>query len=200
MAAPTASAPWNSPAPAAAPCSASTESLTSGRIVFGNLIHPDDRERVGNEIQKAAANQGAYAVEYRLQHAKDHWREVWEQGRAIADAGGKCAILEGYIADITPLMDAARERRRADFQSHHAQKLQEFNLLAAAISHDFNNVVAGILGSAELIKMDLTPEHPGREFLEQIFVSGERARLLIRQVRNLTPAKSPTRNPSGCSR
>jgi signal transduction histidine kinase len=170
------------------------ESLTSGRIAFGSLIHPADRERIGDEIQTAVASRGVFAFQYRLQHASDEWRAVWERGRAVFDDIGKGTVLEGYIADITPLLAAAREHRRAEFQAHHARKLKELNLLAATISHDFNNAVAGILGSAELIKMDLAPDHPGQEFLQQVFVAGERARLLVRQIRNLSLRKSPERS------
>ncbi len=63
------------------------------------------------------------------------------------------------------------------------------NMLARGVTHDFNNILAGILSSAELIRMDAPPGNPGNEFLEQIFVAGERARLMINQLRDFSQRK-----------
>ena len=63
------------------------------------------------------------------------------------------------------------------------------NMLARGVAHDFNNILAGILSSAELIRMDSTPGNPGNEFLEQIFLAGERARVMIKQLRDFSLRK-----------
>jgi signal transduction histidine kinase len=61
-------------------------------------------------------------------------------------------------------------------------------VLASGVAHDFNNVIAGILGSAELIKMELedTASPPCHDFLQQIFQAGDRARELIHQIKSFS--------------
>ena len=171
------------------------EDLTSGRIPsFNELIHPEDRERVWSEVQSAIAKQSGFTLEYRVEHADSQWRSVLEQGRAVLDHQGQVVALEGYITDITQRVDAERERRALENQLRWAQKMEAIGTLAGGIAHDFNNVLAAILGSAELIKMDMTPEHPSREFLDQIFVAGRRAREVVQQILTFSQRRESERS------
>jgi signal transduction histidine kinase len=89
--------------------------------------------------------------------------------------------------------EALRTRREKEFQSRRAREHKSINILARKMAHDFNNILAGILSSAELIKMDLTPENPGYEILDQIFLAGGRAREMIRQLRDFSQRKPAER-------
>ncbi|YCM46817.1 PAS domain S-box protein (plasmid) [Verrucomicrobiaceae bacterium 227] len=76
------------------------ELIMNQEASYGSLIHPDERDDVWEQVQKANASKSAYEVTYRivLRDGSEKW--VWEQGRAIqSPAGG--FVLEGYIADIT---------------------------------------------------------------------------------------------------
>jgi PAS domain S-box-containing protein len=171
------------------------EDLTAGRISsFSELIHPEDRERVWDEVQSAIAKQCAFTLEYRVKHAKGQWRSVWEQGRAVLDNQGQVVALEGYITDMTRRVEADRERRILEDQLRRAQKMEAIGTLAGGIAHDFNNVLAAVLGSAELIKMDMPSEHPSREFLDQIFLAGNRAREVVQQILTFSQRRESERN------
>ncbi len=80
--------------------------VESRRVVYGSLIHPDDRERVWEEVQAALAEPRPFQLIFRLitRNGEEKW--VWEQGRGVFDTNGELVALEGYIADIT-------EQRRA---------------------------------------------------------------------------------------
>jgi PAS domain S-box-containing protein len=158
------------------------QDLTTGRVSFNNLIHPEDQKRVWDEVQSAIARPGAFTLEYRLKHADGQWRNVLEQGRAVLDSQGQVAALEGYIIDMTQRVDAERERRMLEEKLLRAQKIETIGTLAGGIAHDFNNILAAILGSAELMKMDIAPGHPSREFLDQIFQVGHHAREVVQQI------------------
>jgi signal transduction histidine kinase len=82
-----------------------------------------------------------------------------------------------------------RARREEEFQLQQARNFKSINMLARSMAHDFNNVLAGIISSAELIKMDSAPENPSNEFLEQIFTAGERAREMLHQLREFSQRK-----------
>ncbi len=95
--------------------------------------------------------------------------------------------------DKTAHAEARRIRREQEFQSRRDREHKSINILARKVAHDFNNILAGILSSAELIKLDLAPENPGYEILEQIFLAGGRAREMIRQLRDFSQRKSAER-------
>jgi len=173
---------------------AEPEDFTTGRIPYNNLIHPEDRDRVWIDVQSAIATQSAFAIEYRVKHSSGQWRFVLEQGRAVLDAHGQVLALEGYIMDMTHRVDAERERLLLEQQLRRAQKMEAIGTLAGGIAHDFNNVLAAILGSAELIKMDMPPDHPSREFLDQIFVAGKRAREVVQQILMFSQRRESERN------
>jgi two-component system cell cycle sensor histidine kinase/response regulator CckA len=99
------------------------------------------------------------------------------------------AIFNLKTPDITTSSGAERVRREQEFQFQQARNLKSMNMLARGIAHDFNNILAGILSSAELIKMDSATGNPSNEFIEQIFMAGERARLMINQLRDFSQRK-----------
>ena len=60
-------------------------------LSYADLIHPDDREMVWNQVQAALRERRTYQVEYRLMKTDgtDVW--VWEQGRGAFDERGRHA-------------------------------------------------------------------------------------------------------------
>jgi len=162
------------------------EDLTSGRLRLADLIHPDDRERVRTEIQAAIAARRPYSLEYRIRHASGPWRCVAEQGRAVLDDQGRITVVKGFLADLTAQRDAERRLRSLEDELRRAQRMEAIGALTGGLAHNFNNVLAAMLGSAELLKMDLAPDHPAREFLDQIFVAGRRGREVVQQVATFT--------------
>ena len=64
------------------------------------------------------------------------------------------------------------------------------NMLANGVAHDFNNVIAGIIGSAEMLKMGPLPDQPDDLILEQIFTAGLRARRIIHQLKMFSERKA----------
>jgi two-component system, LuxR family, sensor kinase FixL len=71
------------------------------RVFWGELVHPDDRDRVWRTVQQATDANDAYEFEYRIVTRGNEERWVWERGRAV-DVGPQENIrLEGFISDVT---------------------------------------------------------------------------------------------------
>ncbi|MDR3460052.1 MAG: ATP-binding protein [Verrucomicrobiae bacterium] len=66
------------------------------------------------------------------------------------------------------------------------QKFHALNQLSGSIAHEFNNIIAGILGSAELVAMDIQDGHPAHESLKQIFEASNRAREFLHKLRTFS--------------
>lgn len=75
--------------------------VDNNTVAYGNLIHPDDKERVWNKIQTALRETTPFRLTYRLVTAQNEEKWVWEQGRGVFSTEGKLQALEGFITDTT---------------------------------------------------------------------------------------------------
>ncbi len=78
------------------------ESLTSGKIIFANLVHPDDIARVGKEVEEnEKSGAKAFKQTYRIKHADGSYRWVDDFTTIIRDNKGQATHFLGYVMDIT---------------------------------------------------------------------------------------------------
>jgi PAS domain S-box-containing protein len=147
------------------------------------LIHPGERDLVLEAVKSAVAENRPYAIEYHVRHAHGDWRVVWEQGRPIRD--GQHTTVQGHLLDVTHRLQLEQARLNTERQLLLTQKFHALNQLAGGVAHEFNNLIAGILGSAELVAMDLPEKHPGHETLKQIFEASNHAREFVHKLRAL---------------
>lgn len=87
------------------------------------------------------------------------------------------------------LQREASERRRAEAarlaverQMFETQKLESLGTFAGGVAHDFNNILTGILGNADLARRKLAPGHPATECLDRVLGASERAAALTGQL------------------
>jgi len=71
------------------------------KVAYTDIIHPDDRENVWEEIQTAIDDRRNYQVIYRITTATGEEKWVREQGRGTYDSDGRVRSIEGFINDIT---------------------------------------------------------------------------------------------------
>ena len=91
----------------------------------------------------------------------------------VREGGG--ALITGFARDIT-------ERRALEEQLRQSQKLEAVGRLASGVAHDFNNILMSIVGSADLILMQLPEDEPARAEASEIKVSVQRGASLTRQL------------------
>lgn len=82
------------------------EAFISGEVSFGELIHPEDGERVWREVQDAVGERRPYRLEYRMRRRDGAERWIWEQGEGVFSAGGELLALEGFMKDATDRKEA----------------------------------------------------------------------------------------------
>ncbi|MDF7807927.1 PAS domain S-box protein [Pontiellaceae bacterium B12219] len=85
-------------------------------VVYGDLIHPDDRQRIWDTIQQRLAGKAPYEVEFRLITKDGSQKWVWERGCGYYSDTGKLLYLEGFITDITAHKEARAALRKSEEQ------------------------------------------------------------------------------------
>lgn len=84
--------------------------------------------------------------------------------------------------DITQRVASEQERRRLHEQILHSQKLEGLGVLAGGVAHDFNNILAGIMGYAELLLAQPGLDDEGRSDAEGIIKASQHAAGLCGQL------------------
>ena len=88
------------------------EEWLAQRGLFSRLVHEEDRERVSEEIARAAAASTPFRSEYRML-ARDG-RVVWVRDHAttVRGQGGEPLCVQGYLVDVSAENEARAERER----------------------------------------------------------------------------------------
>src|ERR1035441_8682789 len=104
-------------------------------------------------------------------------------------SGATDYILKGHLARLAPAVHRAMqevkeqaERQRLEAQFIGAQKMEVVGHLASGLAHDFNNIVAVIMGYSDLMLEELGPNDPLRKHVGEIQAASERAAGLTRQL------------------
>ncbi len=139
------------------------------RIHDINTLSP---EHITEELRKARDQRQTH-FEFRHRLANGTIRDV-EVFRSRIDSNGK-PMLHSIIHDVT-------ERRNLEEQLRQSQKLQAVGRLAGGIAHEFNNMLAVILGFAELGLNKTSKDNPLHSYLKEILTSGNRAAEIARQL------------------
>jgi two-component system cell cycle sensor histidine kinase/response regulator CckA len=76
--------------------------------------------------------------------------------------------------DVTPRVEAERERARLEEHIRHSQRLESLGLLAGGLAHDFNNALVGILGNTDEALNTLPHDDPARPWIAEAHAAATR--------------------------
>ena len=90
--------------------------IASAKRTIMSIVHPDDRERVLEEVARAEQDDGAFVVEYRIVRADGVVRWVLDRGQLVRGPGGR-RWMDGAIFDITDRREAEEALRRREVEA-----------------------------------------------------------------------------------
>jgi len=118
--------------------------------------------------------------------AQGSHRFEWDHIRANGEVFPVEVLLTVVHDDVTPTLHTVwrdiTSRKQLENELRQSQKMEAIGKLAGGMAHDFNNLLVPILGNAELLEMDLEPDSPLLEHVEEIRIAGLRAAELVRQL------------------
>lgn len=100
----------------------------------------------------------------------------------IADSGAPIRDDYGTIRGVVLVFRDITEEYILQEQLQQSQKLQSIGQLAGGVAHDFNNILAGIMGSAELLQKTNLNDPKSTKYLSLILKSAERASELTEKL------------------
>jgi PAS domain S-box-containing protein len=83
-----------------------------GKISYGQLIHPEDRQRVWDRVQEAVRKKKAFTIVYRITTVSGEEKWLWDKGMGVFSPEGELEALEGFVSDISDLKMAEKKVRR----------------------------------------------------------------------------------------
>ena len=143
---------------------------------WSSQIHPEERSRVNDSIHHAIdTGAESWSAEYRFRRKDGSYAFVQDRGYILRNAAGQAIRMVGGLRDLT-------EQKKMEAQYLRAQRMESIGTLAGGIAHDLNNVLAPILMSIELLKLDPGTDPDRSKVLDTIHLSCRRGADLVRQV------------------
>lgn len=142
-------------------------------------IHPEDRDRILEEMQNAIQGKRPFNSEYRIIRPDDSVRYVHDRGEISLDEYGTLIRVFGTTQDVTDRKLMEEQLLKAKEAAETANRAKGDFL--ANMSHEIRTPMNAVLGMLELLlETDLTDEQ--REYLQLAHVSAESLLSIIEDV------------------
>ncbi|PCC69930.1 PAS domain S-box-containing protein [Nannocystis exedens] len=140
---------------------------------FIKLLHPDDRDRVGQALQHAIATRSTFRCDFRLYDPEFRDRWLFSQGGVFSDYAGQAVRMSGTLVDISA-------RKQAEQVLRDAIAVRDEFLSVA--SHELRTPITSILLRAESLLRKLPAPSPDPAVKEPLVAA---LQLIIRQARKI---------------
>ncbi|MDA0748524.1 MAG: PAS domain S-box protein, partial [bacterium] len=148
---------------------------------FYDLLTPEDAQRLRKieERYEPGAHRLPEEVEFLR---KNGTRATLEIVSRWVIEGGQPIGVHGIGRDISQRKEREEAAQRFREQLHQAEKLRALGEMAAGVAHNFNNLLTGVMGYAELMKLrDDVPE-PVQNNAQKIVESARRCAAIVRRI------------------
>jgi PAS domain S-box-containing protein len=148
----------------------------TGKMHFYDLFAPEVREEAKVErFEVFAARRSFRALPFPT---------VSKDGRAVhfESAGGPMLDQNGNLIGYVGMDTAITEPHELEARIRNAEKLEALGVFLSGISHDFNNILAAMIGFTELARDNLSERSRARHHLKLAIDAGVRGRDLVKEI------------------
>ena len=164
------------------------QGVPSREAVF-QRIHPDDRDRLGAEVQRALGEKRGYSIGYRIVLPDGTVKDLELIGEPEFSATGELIEIVATQIDVTERKRAQEEHerlRQLESDLAHMNRLSMMGELAASLAHEITQPIAAARNNARAAQnfLDMQPPDLGevREALGYIVGDADRAGVIIDRI------------------
>lgn len=147
--------------------------------IYMERVHPDDRELVTNNVEKALREKQFQSLEHRIVRPDGAVRTLHTDGKVLLDKDGQPIALKGIGQDITEnkqLQEELKQARDAALES--ARMKSEF---LANMSHEIRTPMNGVIGMTGLL-LDTELDGEQRSYVETVRESADALLTVINDI------------------
>ena len=160
-------------------------------------IHPDERAVVERFLARVAYEGRDWELERRLLMPDGSVKQGRVVARAVKDAAGKLEFV-GAVMDVTASRQAEEQVNLLRAELAHVTRLTTAGELTAAIAHEVNQPLTGLVISGNACLRWLSGEAPNlpaaRRAVERMINDGSRAGEIISRIRAMVKKSPPRRD------
>jgi PAS domain S-box-containing protein len=162
------------------------------RELFQRMMHPDDRDKFNERVEKAYLEKTDFVQDYRIVLPDGTVKHLHEIGHPVLDETGKIIEYLGTEVDVTELKlaEEGRERlRQIEADLARINRVSMMGELTASLGHEIKQPIAAAVSNAEACLQWLARDKPDlaevSEAATEMVKEARRAAEIITRVRSL---------------
>jgi PAS domain S-box-containing protein len=160
-------------------------------------IHPEDRAKWLEAIDRAISERSDYEVEFRILLPEGEVKHIHTVGHPVLSASGELVQFVGSSTDITERKQAEEALRQAQADLGRISRVTTIGEFTASLAHEVNQPIAAAVTDANTCLRWLARDQPdveeAREAASRIVKDAVRASEIINRMRSLFKKDIPQR-------
>jgi PAS domain S-box-containing protein len=160
-------------------------------------IHPEDRAKFLEAIDRAVAENSDYDIEFRILLPGGTVKYIQSVGHPVFDASGNLVQFVGSTTDITERKRSEEALRQAQADLAYMNRVTTMSELAASLAHEIKQPIAAAVTDANTCLRWLSREHPdieeARQTAARMVKDATRVAEIISRIRLLFKKGTPER-------
>ena len=166
---------------------------------FRQRIHPEDRDRVVEMMDRAIGERTDFDVDFRTVLPDGTIKYLHAVGHPVFNAAGDLVEYMGTSLDVTERKRAEDAVRKAQAELAHIARVTTMGEMAASIAHEVDQPLSGVVINANACLRFLSGAPPNldevRDGLQAIARDGRRASDVIARIRALARRTATEKEP-----
>jgi len=162
---------------------------------FGQLVHPEDNDRVYEHVQRSLTQKSDYVLDYRIVLPDQTVRHIETIGHPVLNTvNGEVSECVGTALDVTERKRAEEERerfRQLEADLAHMNRVSMLGELTASLGHEIKQPIAAAVSNAEACLQWLAREQPDLAEVR------EAAAEMVKEARRAADVKKIKSNKQG---
>ena len=142
------------------------------------MVVAEDRPALMAVLRAKSEPETPLTLRWRHKDGTSVWLE--QRHKRLHDEQGRVVAIEGIARDVSERKRQEEERAHLGEKLQRSQKLEAIGQLTAGIAHNFNNLLAVVMGHIEVVRLGIAED--AQQALEVAYDAAERAAKLVGQL------------------